>query len=96
MKSRGVAVFITCRGGQIANRKLQIANPQKFLGSFRYRQSAKILGAHSAITIRMFLQNTAQLCLKTVLKVIFLKQISCTNLNICKEKKYVFADLRMF
>jgi hypothetical protein len=95
MKSRGGAVFITCRGGQ-AKLSQQIANPQKFLGSFRYRQSAKILGAHSAIAIRMFLQNTAQLCLKTVLKVVFLKQISCTNLNICKEKRYVFADLRMF
>jgi hypothetical protein len=40
MNSRGEAVFINCRGGQ-AKLIQQIANPQKFLGSFRYRQSAK-------------------------------------------------------
>jgi hypothetical protein len=39
MKSRGVAVIITCRGGQ-AKLCQQIANPQKFLGSFRYLRSA--------------------------------------------------------
>jgi hypothetical protein len=48
MNSRGVALLINFRGGQ-AKLSQQSTNPQKFLGSFRYRQSAKILGAHSAI-----------------------------------------------
>jgi hypothetical protein len=56
--------------------------------------------------IQKFLQNTAKLCLKTVLKVVFLKDFICTNLNnnaliqlehymlycSCKETKFVFAD----
>jgi hypothetical protein len=49
---------------------------------------------------RRFIQNAAQLCLKTVLKVLFLNDLwSCTILNliiichICKKKKDVFVYL---
>ncbi len=53
--------------------------------------------------MRKFLLNTAQLCLKIVLNVVFLCEfLLWTNFNwsficyICKEKSYVFADLRKF
>ena len=61
-------------------RKSQI---RKFLGSFRYRKSANFLGVLSAnwqivminpkLKIRKFLQNTAQICLKTIMTVLFVK-----------------------
>ncbi len=47
-------------------RKSQI---RKLLGSFRYRKSANFLG----VPVRKFPQNTSQLCLKTVLKVVYLQ-----------------------
>ncbi len=47
-------------------RKSQI---RKLLGSFRYRTSENFL----SVPVRKFPQNTAQLCLKTVLKVVFYK-----------------------
>ncbi len=48
--------------------------------------------------MRKFLQNTAQLCLKTVIKVAFLYdfynvQIWIRAFYICKDTAYVFADL---
>ncbi len=58
---------------------LQIANPQIFM-------------IYLQIANRKFLKNTAQLCLKTVLKVIFLKNfVLCTQNEsiicyICEEK----------
>jgi hypothetical protein len=66
----------------------QIENPQFFM-------------IYSQSEILKFLQNSAQLCLKTVLKVAFLKRFLFCTLKesiicyvICKEKMYVFADLR--
>ncbi len=87
---------------------------RKFWSSFRYRKSASFLYVrpsanpnrkffmiNSQITNLEFLQNIAQLCLKTVLKVVFLHDfLLCTDFNwsficyICKEKGYEFADLR--
>ncbi len=82
---------------------------RKVLGSFRHLESAnfkwvpirKFLWWVRKSQFRRFLQNAAQLCLKTVLKVLFLNDLwSCTILNlsiichICKKKKYVFAYLR--
>jgi hypothetical protein len=77
-------------------RKSQI---RKFLGSFRYHKPANFFGVQSAI--RKFLQNTSQICLKTILNVFFVKvfyvqiwlELIC---YIYKEKKYVFAVLRKF
>jgi hypothetical protein len=59
-------------------RKSQIV---KFLGSFRYRRYENFLGMPVSksqirkfvLLIRKFLQNTAQLCFKSFLKVVFLQ-----------------------
>jgi hypothetical protein len=65
----------------------QIANPQIFLISPQI--------ANLQINT---VQNTAQLCLETVLKVVFLHEFLKLELYIVNsnEKKYVFEDLRKF
>ncbi len=50
---------------------------RKFLSSFRYQKSVNFLGVpvrKSQIRNFLFSQNTAKLCLKTALKVVFLKR----------------------
>ncbi len=68
------------RGGQANFFKVRKSQIRKVLGSFRNRKSANFLGVpvrKSQVCnifrfICKFLQNTAQLGLKTVLKVVFL------------------------
>ncbi len=74
------------RSGQSIFFKVRKRQLRKFLGSFRNRKSANVLGVpvrKSQIRnllcftyksqICKFLQNTAQLCLNTIIKVVFLK-----------------------
>ncbi len=69
--------------GNLFLKKVRKSQIRKFLGSFRYRKSAHFLGKplckskicnflliSPQIAIRKFLQNTAQLCLKTVIQIL--------------------------
>ncbi len=77
--------------------KLEI---RKFLCSFRYR---KLQIRKVSWLIPKFLQNAAQLCPKTVLKVVFEKNVYYVQIlisSVCamlsKEKKFVFVGLQKF
>jgi hypothetical protein len=66
-------------------------------------QIRKFLLLISKSQLHKFLQNTAQLCLQTVLKVAFLRDFSYVQILIgslnalfVREKKYLFAELRKF
>ncbi len=103
-------ISVVGRGG----RKNFFFSPQigNFWGSFRYRKSAHFVGVSVRISqihkfswlIRKsqnstFLQNIAQLCLRTVLKVVFLTWFYILykfefEHYICSEKKYVFVNMR--
>ncbi len=83
------------RRGEFRFRSPQITKPQG-LGLFPLSQVCKFLRCASP----QISTNTSQLCLKTVLKVVFLQWFCIFYFEsqnyICRAKKFVFADLRNF